>query len=92
MFETWRSSSFGRVVSEPPENASSRLKCTIVSLSINRVLRMIRDKTLPARQACPGAPWVIARADLDAPNVRAAIGRGRGPLTVDPRQQTPNFQ
>ena len=56
------------------------------------VLRMIRDKTLPARQACPGAPWVIARADLEAAGVRGAIGRGRGPLTIDPRQQTLNFQ
>ena len=63
-----------------------------LGLSTMTVLRMIRDKTLPARQACPGAPWVIARADLEAPNVRAAIGRGRGPLTVDPRQQTLNFQ
>ena len=63
-----------------------------LGVSTMTVLRMIRDKTLPARQTCPGAPWVIARADLEARNVRAAIGRGRGPLTVDPRQKTMNFQ
>ena len=37
-----------------------------LGVSTMTALRMIRDKTLPARQACPGAPWVIARADLDA--------------------------
>jgi hypothetical protein len=52
------------------------------------VIRMIRNKMLPARQACPGAPWVIARADLDVPAVRDAIAGSRRPLTVDPRQQT----
>ena len=31
-------------------------------VSTMTVLRMIRDKTLRARQARPGAPWVIARA------------------------------
>ena len=63
-----------------------------LGVSTMTVLRLIREKALPARQACPGAPWVIVRADLDVPTVRAAIGRGRGPLTADPRQQPLPFQ
>jgi excisionase family DNA binding protein len=37
-----------------------------VSLSVTptTVLRLIRLKQLPATQACPGAPWILDRADV----------------------------
>ncbi len=35
------------------------------------VIRMIHTKTLPARQVCPGAPYIILRQDLDLPGVRS---------------------
>jgi DNA invertase Pin-like site-specific DNA recombinase len=34
------------------------------------VIRMIRTNTLPARQVCPGAPYVVLRKDLELPGVR----------------------
>jgi excisionase family DNA binding protein len=36
------------------------------------VIRMIHNKTLPARQVCPGAPYIILRHDLALPGVRPA--------------------
>ena len=37
-----------------------------LGVSYSTVQRMIRRKQLPARQACPGAPWVIEAKDVDA--------------------------
>src|SRR5271166_6834404 len=48
------------------------------------VIRMIHTKTLPARQVCPGAPYVIRRQDLELPNVRSAVPRS--PVSSDIRQ------
>ena len=31
------------------------------------IIRMIHTKTLPARQVCPGAPYIILRKDLELP-------------------------
>lgn len=55
-------------------------------------IRLIQDKLLPARQACPGAPWVIKAADLELSAVRDAARHGRRPVPSDPRQQTLTLQ
>ena len=62
----------------------------IQELGISKMtaIRLIQDRLLPARQACPGAPWVIKAADLDLPAVREAASNGRRPVPSDPRQQT----
>ena len=66
--------------------AASRL-----GVSKMTVIRLIRDKLLPARQICVGAPYVIREEDLDRPAVRHAIENGRA-VSPDPRQQTLSFQ
>jgi hypothetical protein len=48
------------------------------------VIRMIHTKTLPARQVCPGAPYIILRQDLELPGVRPA--QPRSPVSSDIRQ------
>ena len=55
------------------------------------VRRLIGNGVLPARQACKGAPWLIAETDLELPEVRAALA-GKAPLTPDPNQQVLCFQ
>lgn len=55
------------------------------------VRRLIGKGVLPARQACKGAPWLIAESALDLPQVRAAMA-GKAPLTTDPNQQVLDFQ
>ena len=54
-----------------------------LSVSPNVVRRLIRDGILPARQACKGAPWVIAGEVLERPAVAAAL---QGMVTTDERQ------
>lgn len=54
------------------------------------VIRMIRTKTLPARQVCPGAPYVILRKDLDLPGVRFAAPAA--PVSPDSRQTAMELQ
>jgi len=75
---------------ERAERGELILNEVVEELGISKMtaIRLIQDKLLPARQACPGAPWVIARTDIDLPAVRAAIDGGRRPLPNDPRQQT----
>ncbi len=67
------------------EEAAARL-----SVSKMTVLRLIRRGALQARQACKGAPWVIAASALMEPSLAASIGRRR-PVTADPRQKTMEF-
>jgi excisionase family DNA binding protein len=67
------------------EEAAAELGVTRMMVS-----RLIRAEVLPARQVCQGAPWVIRRADLDRPAVRAASAKS--PVTADPRQETLDFQ
>ena len=55
------------------------------------VYRLIRSGALPARQACKGAPWLIAAQALERPEVREGLA-GKGPLTTDPNQQVLDFQ
>jgi excisionase family DNA binding protein len=54
------------------------------------VIRMIHTKTLPARQVCPGAPYVILRQDLDLPGVRSVPPTP--PVSGDLRQAVMEFQ
>ncbi|WP_295453769.1 recombinase family protein [uncultured Thiodictyon sp.] len=53
------------------------------------VLRWIRERRLTARQPCPGAPWMIRIADLEA---LPQTGERGAPLTRDPRQACLDFQ
>jgi excisionase family DNA binding protein len=55
------------------------------------VVRLIKDKLLPAKQACVGAPYVIRQADLDLPTVRRAV-KNRRALSPDPRQRLLEYQ
>ena len=66
--------------------AASRL-----GVSKMTVIRLIRDRLLPARQACVGAPYVIREDDLDRPAVRRALANGRA-VSPDPRQENLSFQ
>ncbi len=57
------------------------------------VLRMIGAGSLKATQACKGAPWVIKAADVQRPEVRAAVAfPARGPLPEDPQQISLDIQ
>lgn len=57
------------------------------------VLRMIGAGSLQATQACKGAPWVIKAADVQRPEVRAAVASpARGLLPEDPRQISLDIQ
>jgi len=53
------------------------------------VIRMIHTKTLPARQVCPGAPYLILRKDLELPGVRSAP---KAPVSADIRQTAMELQ
>ncbi|MGH8141039.1 MAG: recombinase family protein, partial [Steroidobacteraceae bacterium] len=60
------------------EEAAEMLK-----MSVGNVRNMIARKSLPARQACKSAPWVIQRVDVE----RIAASRlGAGPCSDDPNQ------
>jgi excisionase family DNA binding protein len=54
------------------------------------VIRMIHTKTLPARQVCPGAPYIILRQDLELPGVRPVPLIS--PVSADLRQAIMEFQ
>jgi DNA invertase Pin-like site-specific DNA recombinase len=61
-----------------------------LGLSKMTVIRMIHTKKLPARQVCPGAPYVILRQDLDLPGVRSVPPIL--PVSGDLRQAMMKFQ
>jgi len=66
--------------------AASRL-----AVSRMTVIRLIKGRLLPAKQACIGAPYVIRETDLDLSIVRHAIENGRA-VSADPRQGTLEYQ
>ncbi len=74
------------------ERGELTLEAAAAQLSVSKmtVLRLIRRGVIQARQACKGAPWVIAASALTEPGMTASIGR-RCPVTVDPRQKTMEF-
>jgi len=64
---------------------------TRLGVSKMTVVRLIKDGLLPAKQACVGAPYIIREADLDLPEVRHAIAKGRA-VPADPRQKLFDYQ
>ncbi|WP_445222827.1 helix-turn-helix domain-containing protein (plasmid) [Bradyrhizobium sp. Pa8] len=58
----------------------------ILRVSRTTAYRMISSGTLPARQLCGGAPWIIQLADLqrDAVCREADARRSRRPISRDP--------
>jgi len=56
----------------------------ILSVSSTTVLRMIRHQQLPAIQACPNAPWVLRKDDIDS--FLAASGSSKSPQTANSDQ------
>jgi len=64
---------------------------TRLGVSKMTVVRLIKDGLLPAKQACVGAPYVIREVDLDLPEIRRAIAKGRA-VPADPRQNTFDYQ
>jgi excisionase family DNA binding protein len=55
------------------------------------VVRLIRDRLLPAKQACVGAPYVIREDDLGRPVVQRVLATGRA-VSSDPQQESLSFQ
>jgi DNA invertase Pin-like site-specific DNA recombinase len=64
-----------------------------LSVSASTILRMLRDGTLPGRQLCKGAPWIIGSQDLGREEVyrEAERRRSRLPSSRDPRQKDLGF-
>jgi len=54
------------------------------------VLRMIRQKRLPAAQVCANAPWVLLKDEVA--EFLATFRNGEAPQTCDPNQLTLSFQ
>lgn len=63
---------------------------SLLRVTDTTVLRMIREKRLPAIQVCLNAPWVIRKDDVD--KFLAAMSRGVSPQTADPNQLALSFQ
>ena len=61
-----------------------------LGVSKMKVIRMIHTKTLPARQVCAGAPYLILRKDLELPGVRSAPPKA--PVSADIRQTAMELQ
>jgi DNA invertase Pin-like site-specific DNA recombinase len=61
----------------------------IMDVSVMTALRMIKRGVIKGRQLCKGAPWVIKAEDIAAYQAQNASQR---PPTVDPAQQTLQFQ
>ena len=64
---------------------------TQLGVSKMTVIRLIRDQVLPARQSCPGGPYVLRREDLERPVVRRAVENGRA-VSRDCRQETLQYE
>lgn len=59
----------------------------ILGVSTMTALRMIATGEIAATQACRGAPWVIARSELDRPALHSPVRpTSRTPRTTDPNQ------
>jgi len=64
---------------------------THLGVSKMTVIRLIKDGILPAKQACPGAPYVIQHKDLDRPSIRRVVANGRA-VPHDGRQESLVYQ
>src|ERR1700722_5487818 len=54
------------------------------------VIRLIKANVLPAKQCCPGAPYVILREDLESSTIRRAVESGRA-VSNDSRQKVMEY-
>ena len=54
------------------------------------VIRLIKANVLPAKQCCPGAPYVILREDLESSTIRRAVESGRA-VSHDSRQKVMEY-
>jgi excisionase family DNA binding protein len=59
-----------------------------------KVRRLIQHKILPAKQVCPGAPWIISKKDLESEMIKMAAHSKlpRRPFAENPKQKTLKFQ
>ena len=64
---------------------------TCLGVSKMTVIRLIKDKVLPARQTCPGGPYVIKKEDVDRLATRRTVAGGRA-VSRDPRQDRLQYQ
>ena len=63
----------------------------VLGVSKMTVTRLIKSGVLAAKQSCAGAPYVIAKTDIDSPAIRLAAA-SRRPISQDPRQLTLEYQ
>ena len=72
------------------EEAASAL-----SVSPSTILRMLNEGSLPGKQLCKGAPWIIRKEDIEHGDVRKKAeyrrGRGRRPSSQHLEQETLGF-
>jgi len=64
---------------------------TQLDVSKMTLIRLIKASVLPAKQSCPGAPYVIRREDLENPTIRRAVENGR-PVSNDSRQKVMEYE
>jgi DNA invertase Pin-like site-specific DNA recombinase len=71
------------------DEASSKL-----GIGSTKVWRLIQHKILPARQVCPGAPWIICKRDLESEAVKKAAHSKlpKRPFSDNLKQKVFNFQ
>jgi excisionase family DNA binding protein len=65
---------------------------THLGVSKMTVIRLIKDGSLPARQVCPGAPYVIRQDDLNGPSIQRMVVVGGRAVPHDKRQQSLVYQ
>jgi excisionase family DNA binding protein len=63
---------------------------TLLDVSKMTIIRLIKDGVLPAKQSCPGSPYVIRREDLDQQAIRRAVATGRA-VSHDCRQESLDY-
>jgi hypothetical protein len=54
------------------------------------VLRMIRQRRVPATQVCANAPWILLKKDVES--LQAAAAGGKSPQTIDQNQLSLKIQ
>jgi excisionase family DNA binding protein len=64
---------------------------THLGVSKMTVIRLIKAGSLPARQVCPGAPYVIRQDDLNRPSIQRVVAGGRA-VPHDERQESLAYQ
>jgi len=64
---------------------------SMLGVTNHAIRRLIKDGILAAEQVVPGAPFQIRTADLQSPEVGAAIARKVRPCRVESENQVPMF-